>query len=205
MTRAVTHRSGARLFYSIGLLILLLGLALWLIWLQEGRLPQPHTPLPAHHGEPSDFIEQPRLIRYDQDGRAYQWLQGTEAVFYPQADRTEIHQPHLLHLNLAGERWIAQAQQGTLTQSSELLLQQNVRLTPDNPATVYTPELQTQRLWLFLDEQTASTQDPVRLVSEGGTTEGIGLQADLNRGTFLLPNAVQGVYLPPSAITDSER
>ena len=199
-TRAVgflRQPGNQRLVAIAGLLLL----GVWLAWMQEGTRTPPHASLPGEHGEPEAYIEEARVKRYNASGQHFQTLQAERATHYPEANLSQFAQPRIDHWTTSGQLWVLTARTGELQDQNKLLLQEDVRLQPENPGSLYTPELGTTRLWLNLEEGQAFTSDPVHFTSPAGSTHARGLKATLETGQLELLSQVKSHYTLPNLIT----
>ena len=193
-----------RKLFSILALALLGG---WLVWLQDLPKSSPRTALPQEHGEPDYYLEQAALKRYNSEGRHFQTLEGEVVTHYPDSELTQVTQPLLHHWTENQQLWIIRARQGEMRGENKVFLEKDVRLTPINPESAYTPEFLTQRLWLDTQEETAETPDSVTFFSDTGSTQGLGLFATLDQGQVNLLEDVHSHYLtqlPASEHQDQE-
>ncbi|WP_310695748.1 LPS export ABC transporter periplasmic protein LptC [Marinospirillum sp.] len=193
------QQPGNRKLFSLLALVLVGG---WLVWLQDLSQPAPHTALPQEHGEPDYYLEQAELKRFNSEGRHFQTLEGEVITHYPESDLTHLTQPHVRHWTPSQQLWVIQAHDGEIRGEEEIFLENEVRLTPINPNSDYTPEFLTRRLWLDIQQETAQTSDPVTFQSPAGLTQGNGLFATLDQGQVTLLQDVQSHYL--TQLPDSE-
>ncbi|SFC03928.1 LPS export ABC transporter protein LptC [Marinospirillum celere] len=180
---------------KIGGLVALALLGGWIVWLQDFSQSPPRAQLPQVHGEPDYYLEDATLKRYNAQGRHHQTLEGKVVTHYPNTQLTTVDLPRVHHWSEDGQLWILSALEGEIREDNEIYLQENVRLTPINPDSAYTPEFATQRLWLDTQTETARTPDPVSFSSQGGLTQGLGLFAQLATGQIEILEQVSSEYL----------
>gem|GEM_PF-1845904 len=198
------RQPGNRKLFSLLALVLIGG---WLVWLQDLSKPPPRTALPQEHGEPDYYLEQAKLKRFNGEGRHFQTLEGEVITHYPESDLTYLTHPYVQHWTQSQQLWVIQAKEGEIRGEEEVFLENEVRLTPINPNSGYTPEFLTRRLWLDIQQETAQTSDPVTFQSPSGITHGKGLFATLDQGQVTILEDIQSHYLtqlPDSENQDSE-
>lgn len=186
-----------------GALVVLLLLGGLLVWLQDVTQPPPYAPLPSAHGEPDYAIEQAKAIRYAADGQRLQMLESPQVTHYPENNLVLMELPQIHHYGDDGQIWRITANQAEYRDQQEIYLQDQVRITPLNPASPYLPEFATQRLWVDLPTEFAHTPDPVTFTSPGGITQGKGLNLKLDTGQAEIPAQARGLYHPQPAMQDS--
>lgn len=192
LLKQLANQPGNRKLAGVAALVLLGG---WLVWLQDFSQPAPRAQLPQLHGEPEYYLEVAQLKRYNSEGRHFQTLQGQVVTHYPESQLTTVDRPRLQHWAEDGQLWVLSAREGEMLDQGDLYLHQQVRLTPINPDSLYTPEFLTERLWLDTIQETARTLDPVSFTSPGGTTLGLGLFAQLDLGQVEILEQVRSEYL----------
>lgn len=196
-----TRQPANRKLFSLLALVLLGG---WLVWLQDLPRTSPHTPLPQEHGEPDYYLERAELKRYNSEGRHFQTLEGEVVTHYPESDLIQVTRPRLQHWTANEQLWVITALKGEMRDDQEIFLEDEVRLTPINPASAYTPEFLTQRLWLDTQEETAQTPDPVTFQSSTGSTQGQGLFATLDQGQVTILEEVHSHYLTQLPVSENQ-
>lgn len=183
----------------LGSLAALVGLGVILAWLQEANTPNPFALIPEEHGEPDYYIEGAQLTRYNAQGQAFQVLNSPEVTHYPEQNLSLLSQPVLVHHTEDGQTWHLTAATAQHQENQNLIyLEDQVKLSPQNPETAYTPEFITSKLWINNLTKEAFTPEPVEFISPNGLTAGVGFKLNLNNGQALIEQQVQGQYLPPN-------
>jgi len=178
-----------RLPTSVTLALLTLAAALsW--WLGRPEDSGPATP--AAVTQPGYYMNGAELEQTDQSGRLTLKVRAATARQTEQQGVVRLDQIQVDYLPSVGRDWRMSALGGTLLPGGRsVLLAGDVRLTaPFEGAAV----ARTEHLRLDLDEQLATTTDPVRIEMPPHAVDARGIRADLKRETLRLESAVDGTF-----------
>lgn len=169
-------------------LLTLLAAATW--WLARPDTVGPAAP-PAL-AQPGYYLTAAQLEQTDATGRLTLKVRAASARQLRQEDVVRLEKIRLDYLPSPGRDWQMTSADGTLLPDGKtVLLSGDVRLSaPDERAAV----VHTQHLTLNVDEQLATTTDPVRIDMPPNTVNALGMQADLKRETLQLESTVNGTF-----------
>ncbi len=176
------------------LALALLALASW--WLKEK--PRPTQGLSQEiHEAPDYFMNHFSSYKTNSKGELYQRLMADRMAHHKNSDETELETPLLKVYKDHELQWQIKGRQGVIKPGGEdLVLQGDIELyrpatTKDQSLRLYTEQLEYQS-----KPGIVSTDLPVTIKSEQGTTQAVGLRAYLNEEKILLLSQVRGVYEP---------
>lgn len=172
---------------SLGLLTVAAAAAWWLALPDSGEAPAPTAIV-----QPGYYMTGAELDQTDATGRL------TLKVHAASARQLEVHGDVILealrvdYLPEPGRDWRMTSNGGTLLPNGKtVLLAGDVRVSlPEDGA----PVLRTEHMRLEVDQQQASTGDPVRMEMKANHVDARGMQADLKRETVRLESAVNGTF-----------
>jgi lipopolysaccharide export system protein LptC len=169
-------------------LLTLLAAATW--WLARPDVVGPAAPTAV--AQPGYYLTAAQLEQTDATGRLTLKVRAATARQLQQGAVVRLEQIRLDYLPSPGRDWQMTSVGGTLFPDGKtVLLAGDVRLSaPDEGAAV----VHTQHLTLNVDDQLASTADPVRIEMPPNTVNALGMQADLKRETLQLESNVNGTF-----------
>jgi len=167
---------------TLGLLVLAAAASWWLA--------RPGTD--ATVTQPGYYLINAELEQTDQTGRLTLKVHAAEARQLEQHGDVNLEQLRVDYLPEPGRDWRMTSTGGTLLPSGRtVLLVGDVKLSaPDEGAAV----VRTEHMRLDIDQQLATTSDPVRMELPPHELTARGMRADLKRETLHLAAAVSGTF-----------
>ena len=159
------------------ILFALLALASWALtqYLERAR-PAPKS---AQTTGPNAIIERPRIVRSDWQGRPQYRLEAERITMDESADETLLSRPTMISLAADKPRTILRAAQAVTTEKQNRVdLSGDVVITRDAFAEQPPVRIETPRATMFIDEERAVTDAPVRVQRGLSTLEGVGMKFD---------------------------
>lgn len=180
-----------RILLRICLAILAL-LSIWLL-LQSNKPISSNDQNPLMMGRSSDYaMTDFTLTSYDEKGQVSRLLSGKYLAHYEDNQSIEVTQPISHFINNNENQWVILADKGTSYDNrDDIDLVGDVIVTRQGDNAV---ELRTETLQINSVTALAHSDDPVLISSGNNTTNGIGLDADLNTGEMQLHQTVRGHY-----------
>lgn len=180
-------------------LILLLGVAAF--WDRSpNELLQPEVTRAPEF--PRAYMEQMQTKRFDAEGRLNYYLESEQAEHYQPNPRgateqnyTLIKQPRIRLYPADAEPWLARADRGRSDANAENILLQGEVLARQENKQGFT-EITTSELWLQPPKEYAHTDKAVKMRAAQGTTEAVGMQADLSAERIELLARVRSFFHP---------
>lgn len=146
--------------------------------------------------EADSFMSQSTTRRFDEQGELTYLLNAERTDFFMDANRYQLQQPEMEMITDDRSRHRARSNQGTvLNGGEEIRLEGDVLIWQHEPS-VRAYEMRTSLLHVYPDTHFAETDRPVELLSDQGTTDGIGLRAYLNEQRFEILNDVKSIHQP---------
>jgi lipopolysaccharide export system protein LptC len=186
--QAIKKWSGALL--PLGILLVLLALTAWLRYATES--PEPGRD-GKHRHDPDFIITDARGHKLDGTGQLLYTLTATKLSHYPDDDSTELLKPQLVYLQPGRPAVSISAGHGLASSRAERIdLRQAVELRRAASASEEELVAETDQLTLLPDEEKAFTASPVRITEGKSWLQGVGLQVDHQRQTYVLESRVSG-------------
>lgn len=190
----------------LGLILLLVVAALW--DRSPNELLQPEVAQAPEF--PQAFMVQMQTRLFDAEGRLNYHLTSEKAEHYQpnpnratEQDYTLIKQPRIRLYPADAEPWFARANRGRSDADAEnVQLLGDVRAWQENEQDF--AELTTSELWLQPTKEYAHTDKAVKIRAAQGTTDAIGMQADLSSERIELLAQVRSLFLPQKSETTHE-
>lgn len=169
-------------------LLMLAAAASW--WLSRPDVEGPATPTPFR--QPGYYLNDAYLEQTDDSGRLTLKVRAATARQTEQHGPVQLNQLQVDYLPSPDRDWRMTSVGGTLLPGGrQVLLAGDVRLTaPFEGAAV----VHTEHLRLDIDQQLATTADPVRIEMPPHSVAARGLRADLKRDTLRLESSVDGTF-----------
>lgn len=158
-------------------LFALLALASWALtqYLERAR-PAPKS---TQTTGPNAIIERPRIVRSDWQGRPQYRLEAERITMDESADETLLSRPTMISLTADKPRTTLRAAQAVTTEKQNRVdLSGDVVITRDAFAEQPPVRIETPRATMFIDEERAVTDAPVRVQRGLSTLEGVGMKFD---------------------------
>lgn len=148
---------------------------------------------------PETYLINMRDRSYSESGNLTHVLKASQVTYVAQEDGTlsYIEKPQLSFFReQQPQPWQLRADLGVASiDQHTLLLSGDVRAFSTHPR--YGPvEVLTDDLQVDTEQQFARTDKPVTMRSTHGTTDAVGLEADLDSGRLQLLSEVKGTYVP---------
>jgi LPS export ABC transporter protein LptC len=178
---------------SIPLLLFALPLAWVLLAPQQTLLPEPPAPEDLPERIPDSYASNVRAREYDDSGKLLSETTAERLWRYSEGDVVEMSALTRVSHDPEGG-WIASADEGTLHEPRDVLdLRGDVKLRyPDEGAVFH-----TEAMTINLDQESARSLAPVRIVQGDNTLRGDQLYINLNAQRATLTGDVESVYAPP--------
>lgn len=182
-----------RTLITIIILAALAGLSFTLVNRPPEEAALPGEPLPEGY-----YLTDARLQSTDESGVLRYELRARRIDQRPSEDAIDLTDLRLDYGN-STNLWRLTAERGRMPSSNTHINLEGSVLTqllnaPAHGAT----RLRSERMFVDIAGQTASTDDPVSVEFDGGTLEAVGLDVDLADETMRLRSGVRGVFEPPS-------
>jgi LPS export ABC transporter protein LptC len=159
-------------------------------WLAQRDAATP--PAPATVTQPGYYLKTAELEQTDASGRLTLRVHAAEAVQAEQHGDVQLTEVRVDYLPEAGRDWQMTAATGTIPPAGRsVLLEGDVRLTAPAEGGAL---VRTEHLNLDVDQQLATTADPVRIEFAPHVLNARGLRADLKRETLRLESSVNGTF-----------
>lgn len=155
----------------------LLALASWALtqYLERTR-PAPKT---SQASGPNAIIEGPRIVRSDWQGRAQYRLDAERITVNEATDETRLTRPNMVSLAADKPRTTIRAAQALTTEKQNRIdLSGDVLILRESFGEQPAVRIETPRATVFIDEERAVTDAPVRIQRGLSTLEGVGLRFD---------------------------
>lgn len=163
--------------------------------------PPEHLLAPRHLPDPEapkadSFMSESITRRFDEQGELTYLLNAERTDFFMEANRYLLQKPEMEMIGDDHSRHRARSNQGTVLSGGE-----EIRLEGDVLIWQYEPtpdayEMRTSLLYLYPETHYAETERPVEILSDQGTTDGVGLRAYLNEQRFEILNNVKSIHHP---------
>lgn len=128
---------------------------------------------------PNAIVELPRVIRTDTGGMPRYRLEASRMTFDQQSDRSIIDQPILTSLDGKKPKTVMRSDTAIGTeQQNRVELVGHVRITRDPFDGQPAARVTTDRATLLIDEELATTDEPVLVQRGASTLQGIGMRYD---------------------------
>jgi len=172
---------------GLAVLLLLLGGGLAYLDQRGERQPEPVPSDPA--GEPDYYLEDARMTRFDQQGRAYQRLDTPRMVHTPADDIIRAQAPHGYLIDDRQRQWQVTGDSGRLSRGGErLTLEGNARLVQPDQAW----RLETDTLHYDSRDAHAWSDTPSVLRQHNQSMRGDRFDAWIDEDRMRLTDNVQG-------------
>ena len=171
-------------------LVILTLLAAGAWWLARPDAAAPAAEAPVT--QPGYYLTHALLEQTDATGRLTLKVHAEKAHQLAQHGDVTLERLRVDYLPEPGRDWLMTSVGGTLLPSGRtVLLAGDVRLSaPDKGAAV----VRTEHLRLDVDQQIATTADPVRIEQPPNVVTARGMQADLKNETLKLESQVNGTF-----------
>jgi lipopolysaccharide export system protein LptC len=173
---------------KIFLVTLLLAIGSWAWWHNQQRtdVPTREKNLPAH--EQDYFIEKFSVTTMTPQGKPARTLTASKMKHFRDTGITELEQPFVRIYNKSAANWKAASEQGELSEDGKtLILSGNVEIdrsaTPDS--SVRSLHISTSNLRINADQDYAETDDAVKITSDTGWVQAVGMQAWLREPSHI--------------------
>lgn len=168
------------------------GLTSWL--LLANRHPAPAPVAVVKKGLPDYSLTQAVVTRYADSGARRYVLEADEVTHFPASGASVLNKVMLDYYPESGPWWRLRAARGRLTDGGDhAALSGDVRV--DQPAAAVPLHLVTSELEVLLAEHRISSEAQVTVRQGARETRGIGLRADLRKGTVSLLKNVTSRYV----------
>ena len=141
---------------------------------------------------PDYFMESYNIISVDIEGNANRWLSGKKLEHFPNGD------PNLLNPTLQfrqkEQHWLLLAEKGNIYEDKTLSLDGNVNIQQLNGKTKALI-IQTEHLDILVGENTASTDQKVKVSDENGEINATGMNINFKEHQLQLLSQVKGHYV----------
>lgn len=182
---------------SLAIAAVAMVLAFVLFW---DRLPDLFGAREPHRGAllptADSYMRATQTHKFDAQGRLSYHLTTDHSEYFESRDEVLMAEPRLLaNGNPGAAPWHLKAATGVLHNADRRVeLHDNVVVWRDGPQG--RNELRTSKLVYLPDARRVQTDQPVKLISPTSTTDGVGLDGDLERQTYRLLAQVRSVHQP---------
>jgi len=184
-------KHGISTLFPVLVMLMLAGLTFWLKEVMQAESPASGK----QRHDPDYFAENFTVHRFGSDGRLHSTLRAPKMRHYPDDDTSTVDYPDLVY---HGERkTTVTANSGWINgEATEVIFTDNVVVTrvgmPGEPSTVIT----SSKMYAYPDEETARTDQPVKITKGNSVVHGIGLDADNKTQIGTLHGRVRGTIYP---------
>jgi len=165
-------------------------------WIREWT--QPPETIPAAAVEsPAYIAHQLRILSYDEQGRLAERLETPLMTHYDSRATTHFSEPRLWRFNPDGPPWRLQAEQALTDNRSEIIFMPGEVIIDRDADESHAPyHIVTRDLTVRSLDGYTSTQQPVRIESDGQWTTAIGMEGWLKQPVRVrLLQQVRGEYV----------
>lgn len=185
---------GERSLLAVALLALSAAVLQWLLWLQtEGPVVDTFVGPPRSDYELGPFTMQ----SYNAEGHFAFEVKSPRLVREPVSKAYDIDAPDIRMVDKDGNPWVATSHDGWISKDGRVIrLTGNVvadRLKSEKVAPV---NIRTESIKADTDQNVMNSDERVTVTQPGSILSGTGLDADLDKGVFVLRSAVKGRYQP---------
>jgi lipopolysaccharide export system protein LptC len=165
-------------------------------WLPLEQRPAPALNPAAQAEHVADYtLNDFELTAMSADGRPRYHLRAASLRHYADDDTADLSAPRLKVFRRDAPPWWIQSERAAVAPAgTRVLLQDDVEARRLTEVAGDKLELYTSELNVIPDRQYAETAAPVTLVTDRGTTHGVGLEADFKRQQYRLLAQVRGDY-----------
>lgn len=169
------------------------GLSFWLLLANHGGAPK--TPAAVANRTLPDYrLDQAVVTRYADSGARRYALDADSVIHLPASETSVLRNVRFDYYPDSGPWWRLRAERGTLANDGNYIaLDGDVRV--NQPAAADPMRLATSALEVLLAEHRIRSQAHVTLWQGARETQGIGLRADLKKGTVSLLKDVTSRYV----------
>jgi lipopolysaccharide export system protein LptC len=177
-------------------LLLMLALALLTFWLERTVREEGGHPSLRRH-DPDYFVENFRVLNYNQSGAVESSLTARKMLHYPDDDSTELDLPHLIETRTGQPRTDVSAMRGVLSQDGEeVFLYGNVVLEREATDARSAMRVETSELQYARSRSMARSERDVRIIEERQMISGRGMEYDLDAERIALRERVRARVEP---------
>jgi len=191
-----------RFISLLGLVIL--GLAIHFLDVQRPQSFDLFSDVPSAPTEPDYYTVNSTFNEFNEQGLLVHSLKTERLLHYPSTEETALEKPVITSYNDAGAPlWKASGDSGLLEgDGSHFQLNQNVIVwqigqqvskQSANPNPIQM-QLTTEQLNIDMDNNQASSDQAIRIVTPEGTTDAVGLFVDMSSNRIVLESQVEGRY-----------
>ncbi len=189
-----------RTLWVIVLLALVLGGA-YLYWDNaSGRkiAQQARQELRSAQGEESDYYGDGLVNRqYDKEGRLEQSFAAAKSAHYASTASTFFEGPLISAQDSNGRTWQIRAEKGSMKDKTrEIILQNQVVIEPLNTPEAEQVQVETNELFINLQNKSAQTDKAVRISNANSVTTGMGMSFSVPEQILELHQQVRTQYAP---------
>lgn len=160
------------------MLLILLAIGSWAWWhnQQQPQVQAQEKFTPAH--ELDYFVEDFSVTTMTPKGKPARTLTANKMEHFRDTDITQLEKPFLRIYNQSTSIWKVLSEQGELSADGEtLLLSGQVEIDRPAGSSVRAMHISTSNLRIKADQDYAETDDAVKITSETGWLQGVGMQA----------------------------
>jgi lipopolysaccharide export system protein LptC len=175
-------------------LVLLLG---GLTWLLDRAATLPGSVYAVNSDQPDMLIDKATAVRFGDDGRPVSRLTASHVSHLPAGDITWLETPHLIYtaaeqpsLDVKGER------AKSVKRGSDMWFPGQVKMVRAASATQAALTIYGRDIQVFPQQGLASSDAPVRAVTDNYVVESVGFIANSNTETLELKSKVRMSYEP---------
>lgn len=177
------------------LLTLLAGVSFWL----ERATQMENNPTGKRQHKPDFIVDHFVVRRYNLDGQVQHTLAAKQMQHYVDDDSTELIEPELVYFGQAQPTQMSARRASLTRDGKEVTLREDVRVLRAEQVGQAELRIETNELHILPDQETASTNQPVRIVNGRSEIHGKGLKADHRKQMYTLLGRVRGTIQPNSS------
>ena len=141
------------------------------------------------------FMTNVHGIKLDKFGKPHDEIFSPMMKHYEKDDMTTGDTPKLIFYGQKGPPWHITSDHGQMLNGNQkIILWDNVIIKQIPGPGSRNATLTTTKIYFYPDTSLANTDQPVTLTEPGSIMNGIGMQADLNKGTMKILSKTEGMY-----------
>ena len=167
-------------------------------WLSSGTRPSFIPRIEKERHDPDYYLVNFELTTMDDNGIPKHKLSADNLYHYPDNDTATLERPYMVIYDDGADSWEIRAEHGLVSEGGKsVLLEGEVFINQLDALPERGVEIITSNLNIKPEDEFASTDQHITIKDYNGTTEAVGMQANLKERRLQLMSQVRGSYQPP--------